>query len=321
MPMAWHTWPRSLRGTHDQVRSPAADRPKLILCLQGACSRRSAGGAGTRRPLRAGGQREASGKQLRITAQLVDGGTGAHLWAEHFDGSVADVFAFQDRITADVAMIVGPQIQVAEIERSRRERPGSIAAYDAYLQAVPKINKETAKENAEAYALLTRALSLEPDNAFLLSHAAWALGHRSAMGWPPIGPDDVRTCVELSRRALQRAAGDPTVLAHCGLNLLQTGREYDWGMAVLESCGECQSQPPRGSGRGRHRASALRQGRGRVGLFPPGDTAQPERSGGACFADRDRPWADDPRELLGSPGMGGALACATTPPSTLRSGC
>ena len=102
-------------------------------------------------------------------------------------GRSADVFAFQDRITADVAMIVGPQIQMAEIERSRRERPGSIAAYDAYLQAVPMINKETAKENAEAYALLTRALALEPDNALLLSHAAWALGHRSAMGWPPIG--------------------------------------------------------------------------------------------------------------------------------------
>ena len=175
------------------------------------------------------------GDRLRITAQLVDGGTGAHLWAEHFDGSVADVFAFQDRITADVAMIVGPQIQLAEIERSRRERPGSIAAYDAYLQAVPKINKETAKENAEAYTLLTQALLLEPDSALLLSHAGWALGHRNSMGWPPITPDDARTCVELSRRALQRAAGDPTVLAQCGLNLLQTGKEYDLGMTILES--------------------------------------------------------------------------------------
>ncbi len=176
-----------------------------------------------------------AGNQLRIAAQLVDGGTGTHIWAEHFDGSLADVFAFQDRITADVAMIVGPQIQLAEIERSRRERPGSIVAYDAYLQAVPKINKETAKENGEAYALLTRALALEPDNALLLSHAAWALGHRNAMGWPSIELNDTRTCLELSRRALQRAAGDPTVLAHCGLNLLQTGREYDLGMAVLES--------------------------------------------------------------------------------------
>ena len=109
-----------------------------------------------------------AGNRLRIVAQLVDGVSGVHLWAEHFDGSVSDVFAFQDRITADVALKVGPQIQMAEIERSRRERPGSVAVYDTYLQAIPMINNETAKENAEAYALLTRALSLEPENAQLL---------------------------------------------------------------------------------------------------------------------------------------------------------
>jgi TolB-like protein len=176
-----------------------------------------------------------AGDRLRITAQLVEGGSGTHLWAKHFDGALAEVFDFQDRITEDVALLIGPQIQRAEIARSRRERPGSVAAYDSYLQALPKINKETEKENAEAYALLTRALELEPDNALLLAHAAWALGHRSAMGWPPIGPDDRRACVELARRGLQHAAGDPTVLAHCGINLVETGREYDLGMAVLES--------------------------------------------------------------------------------------
>ena len=153
-----------------------------------------------------------AGDQLRITAQLVDGGTGAHLWAEHFDGALGDVFAFQDRITADVAMIVGPQIQRAEIERSRRERPGSIAAYDAYLQAVPLIDKQTGRENAEAYALLTRALALEPDNALLLAHAAWALGHRCAMGWPPIGPDDVAAC---ARRSRGGRCGTPRAIRPC----------------------------------------------------------------------------------------------------------
>ena len=96
------------------------------------------------------------------------------------------------------------------------------------------IYTEPQKENAEAYALLTRALSLEPENALLLSHAAWALGHRSAMGWPPITPDDVRTCVELARRALQRAAGDPTVLAHCGATAPDR-KGIRRGMAVLEA--------------------------------------------------------------------------------------
>ena len=77
-----------------------------------------------------------AGDRLRITAQLVDGETGAQLWAERLDGALGEVFDFQDRITADVATVVEPHIQTAEIARSRRERPGSVAAYDAYLQAL-----------------------------------------------------------------------------------------------------------------------------------------------------------------------------------------
>ena len=64
-----------------------------------------------------------AGDRLRITAQLVEGDTGAHLWADKFDGAVEDVFDVQDRITESVATVVEPHIQSAEIERSRRERP------------------------------------------------------------------------------------------------------------------------------------------------------------------------------------------------------
>ena len=64
-----------------------------------------------------------AGERLRIAAQLVDAGTGAHLWAQNFDGALDAVFDFQDRITESVATLVEPHIQSAEIERSRVERP------------------------------------------------------------------------------------------------------------------------------------------------------------------------------------------------------
>jgi TolB-like protein len=175
------------------------------------------------------------GERLRITAQLVEGTTGAHLWAERFDGSLEDVFDFQDRITESVAIVVEPQIQTAETERSRRERPGSIAAYDINLLALNTIWAATAKDNAEIYARLTAALALEPDNALLLAHAASALDQRIATGWPPLGPDDRQKCAELARRGLRHAAGDASVMSHCGLSLLQGARDYDWGMAILQS--------------------------------------------------------------------------------------
>ena len=174
-----------------------------------------------------------AGDRLRITAELVDGETGAQLWSESFDGALAEVFDFQDRITEAVAMLAEPRIQAAEIARSRRERPGSVATYDIYLRALAGIASETEAGNAEAYALLTEGLSREPDNPLLLAHAAWAIEHRATTGWPPFGPDDRRRCADFARRGLERAGGDPMILAHCGMSLLQGAREYDWGMAVL----------------------------------------------------------------------------------------
>ena len=176
-----------------------------------------------------------SGDRLRISSQLVDGATGAHLWGKQFDGASEDLFDFQDRITESVAMLVEDRIQAAEIERWRRERPESLAAYDLYLQAVWKIDRETDQDNADAIALLTRALEMEPDNALMISHAVWALDFRVAMGWPALGANDRQACVDLARRGLQSADGDPIVMAICGLAMIQSGRDYDMGMAALEA--------------------------------------------------------------------------------------
>jgi TolB-like protein len=178
-----------------------------------------------------------SGARLRIGTQLVDGQSGAHLWAEKFDGTPDDVFDFQDRITERVATLVEPRIHAAEIERSRRERPGSLAAYDIYLRALTKISSESDKDNADAYALLTEALALEPTNAVFLAHAAWALEHRIFMGWSAIERDDREKCVELARRGLEHAAGDAMLMALCGMALL-AAQQFDWGMTVVQSAAE-----------------------------------------------------------------------------------
>ena len=179
-----------------------------------------------------------AGERLRITAELVDGTDGAHLWAASYDGAFAEVFAFQDHITASVATVIEPEIQAAELARGRRERPGSSAAYDIYLQARARILAETPAENAAAYALLSEALALDPDNPRILAQAAWAIEHRTSMGWPPFGPDDVARCAGYARRALELAAGDAAVMAPCGIALMQTVKDYDWGLAVLRAAAE-----------------------------------------------------------------------------------
>jgi tetratricopeptide (TPR) repeat protein len=133
---------------------------------------------------------------------------------------------------------VEPHIRTAEIERSRQERPRSMAAYDLYLQAVPKLFAESAEDHADADALLSEALALEPNNATFLANAVWALSHRIAMGWTPIGSDDEKKCLALARRGLQHAAGNAHAMAHCGIVLLLIAREYDLGMAAVRSAAE-----------------------------------------------------------------------------------
>ena len=174
-----------------------------------------------------------AGERLRIAAQLVDARSGAHIWADKFDGSVADVFDVQDRITASVATIVEPRIREAEIENSRRERPESLAAYDLYLRALPLNRAGTQRENAEAYALLSRAIEMEPDNSLFLAWTQDTLLHRTIMGWPMLTSDDRALVRDYAHRALVTARDDAAVLGRCANALIQVTREYELGLSIL----------------------------------------------------------------------------------------
>jgi TolB-like protein/Tfp pilus assembly protein PilF len=175
------------------------------------------------------------GERLRIAAKLIDCGSATNLWAQAYDGRLDEVFDFQDRITANVAALVEPYIQTAEIERSRRERPGSVAAYDLYLQGLPRLYSETPEGNAEAYRLFAEAVALEPDNATYLAHAGWALGHRYTMGLPATVTSPTERRVALARRALDRAAGDARVMAIAATDLLHVARDYDVAMSAIDA--------------------------------------------------------------------------------------
>jgi TolB-like protein/Tfp pilus assembly protein PilF len=176
-----------------------------------------------------------AGERLRISVRLVPGDDGLTLWAERFDGTLEDVFAFQDQITEAVASRLRPALEQAETTRSLRDRPKSFAAYDVYLRALWLIGEESEEANAKAHALLLQALEIEPNNPSVLSHLVWALEHRIAMGWPSISPDDRGRCLDYARRAIEHCAGDPRIMAPCGMALVQTGRDYVGGMQVIEA--------------------------------------------------------------------------------------
>ena len=180
------------------------------------------------------GSMRKAGSQLRVNAQLVSGASGEHLWAHSFDGAVEDIFDVQDRITATVAALVAPHIDKAEIERARRERPGSLAVHDLYLRALAKFETLSAHDNAAGLELLDRAIALDPDYAPALALAAHSREHRMTMGWPAYRADDREVALALAHRALDRAGDDGVTIARCGMVLLWVGREFDRGVMTLE---------------------------------------------------------------------------------------
>jgi adenylate cyclase len=111
--------------------------------------------------------------RVRITAQLIDVATGAHIWAEHYDRRLEDVFALQDEITLNVVGAIEPSLRDAEIERVKRKRPDSLDAYDLVLRAIPHVYAAMPEEAAKAVPLLERALALEANYATAHGLLAW----------------------------------------------------------------------------------------------------------------------------------------------------
>ena len=89
-----------------------------------------------------GGVRKAS-RRVRITAQLVDAATGAHLWADHFDGSLEHIFDLQDQVTASVVGAISPKLEQAEMERAKHKPTESLDAYDYFLRGLASAHRVT----------------------------------------------------------------------------------------------------------------------------------------------------------------------------------
>jgi TolB-like protein len=106
-----------------------------------------------------------SGDRVRITAQLNDTATGSHIWAEHYDRDLVDVFAVQDEITDAIVTAIEPQIYAAENYRSRRKPPNSVDAWDLVMRALSHHWRVTRTDSAAAQALLEQAIAIDPNTA------------------------------------------------------------------------------------------------------------------------------------------------------------
>jgi adenylate cyclase len=114
-----------------------------------------------------------AGDRVRITAQLLEAETGAHLWADRYDGKLEKVFDLQDQITEKVVGVVEPSLQQSEIERSKRKRPENLDAYDLYLRALPRMMSMIPADARIAEGFLEDALKLDPNYPAAHALIAW----------------------------------------------------------------------------------------------------------------------------------------------------
>ena len=163
-----------------------------------------------------GSVRKAAGK-VRITGQLIDAVTGAHIWADRFERDLTDVFALQDEVTVAVVSAIQPKLLQTEIAMAARRRPENLTAYDFYLRAMQQFYLATREGLAEAIRLAHRALELDP--RFGLVAALAGVCHMQNVLWGyAIDPQfDRKEAVRLLRLALSIDDGDPDTLARAAI--------------------------------------------------------------------------------------------------------
>ena len=153
-----------------------------------------------------------AGDRVRITGQLIDAATGAHLWADRFDGELADIFDLQDQVTASVVGAIAPRLEQAEIERAQRKPTESLDAYDYFLRGMAGIHGWTREANVEALRLFGRAIELDPDFAAAYGMAARCFSQRKASGWVDGPRPGHRRGRRLARRAAELGTDDAVAL-------------------------------------------------------------------------------------------------------------
>jgi TolB-like protein/class 3 adenylate cyclase len=174
------------------------------------------------------------GNRLRITAQLIETETGAHLWADRFEGSLEDVFDLQDKVAISVAGVIEPTLQAAEIRR-RADRPASdVTAYDVYLRALAIFYPITKERLFQALELLEQAIAIDRHCGPALSLAAMCWMRLVREGWTEEPEPAARKAVDLARRALQVAGDDPGILADAAFVLANFGEDIGAMMALVD---------------------------------------------------------------------------------------
>jgi TolB-like protein/class 3 adenylate cyclase/Tfp pilus assembly protein PilF len=172
-----------------------------------------------------------AGTRVRITGQLIEAGTGRHLWADKFDGALEDVFGLQDQITTSVVGLIAPTLEQAEIERTKQKPTDRLDSYDFYLRGIALVNRRSLPEAREFFR---KAFEQDPEYGAAYAMAAWTLMLQQSFSGVPLSAEMRSEGIRLAHRGSVVGSDDASALSRAGHVLTYLGHEYDRGASMVE---------------------------------------------------------------------------------------
>jgi len=172
--------------------------------------------------------------RMRITGQLIDATTGAHIWADRFEGTLEDIFELQDRMSESIVGAIAPQLEQAEIERAVHKPTDSLDAYDYYLRGMAHFHLMTREAIDKARPLFDKAIELDPEFAAAYGMAAWCIFWRKLNGWMSDPTQEMEEGARLARRAVELGKNDAVALTRGGHALGHFGGELNACIALVD---------------------------------------------------------------------------------------
>jgi TolB-like protein len=175
-----------------------------------------------------------SANRVRVSGQLIDALTGAHLWADRFESALDDIFDLQDQVTASVVCAIAPKLEQAEIARAKRKPTESLDAYDCFLRGMSSFHRWTREDVKEALRLFYRAIELDPDFAAAHGAAAQCYANRKANGSMVDRAQEIAEAARLARRAAALGGDDAFALSSGGNALAYVVGDVEGGAACID---------------------------------------------------------------------------------------
>jgi TolB-like protein/class 3 adenylate cyclase len=175
-----------------------------------------------------------AGNRVRITGQLIDTATGAHIWANRFDGTFDDIFELQDQVASSVAGAIEPKLRQSEIERARRKPTANLTAYDLYLHALAQSYRYTEEGAAEAVVLARQALAIDPSYAPAAALVGWCRYQQRVQGWGALSDEEVVEACRLARQAIEAERDDADTIWQAAWTLFLLAGEAAMAAAALD---------------------------------------------------------------------------------------